>query len=118
MGFGGFEDPKERKAAQDAVAAMEAQRALADAQTQVLADAIREGFGMLASAVLTAAGHYATTEPTDPCPDGGPVADKCASCGVNGLRNGSLAWIDKDWRCRGGCEDVADLLQNDDQPDN
>lgn len=57
MGFGGFVDPKERAAAEQAAEAIESARARADAHTEALATAIVEGFGLVANAILTASGR-------------------------------------------------------------
>jgi hypothetical protein len=78
MGWGGFEDPAEQRAAAKAAEAMAAQRATADAQTQILAEAIRDGFAVLAEAVLVAAG----ATPTGPLAHvyDGPLEDVRVYC--------------------------------------
>lgn len=56
MGWGGFEDPAEAKAAAEAAEAMNRRAAESDARTEALATAIVEGFGLVAQAILAAAG--------------------------------------------------------------
>lgn len=56
MGWGGFTDPAEQAAANEAAAKMEQARAEADGRTEALAAAILEGFAMLATAIRAAAG--------------------------------------------------------------
>lgn len=59
----GWLPPEERRmfvAAAKAAAAMEESRAQADSRASALADAIRDGFGMLASAILAASDHPAS----------------------------------------------------------
>lgn len=53
----GWQDPKEAAAAAEAAEKMAAARAEADARTEALANAIRDGFGVLADAILVAAGQ-------------------------------------------------------------
>lgn len=56
MGWGNFVDPREAAAAHEAAEAMAAQRAMDDDRTEALATAIIEGFGLVADAILRAAG--------------------------------------------------------------
>jgi hypothetical protein len=63
MAWGGFEDPAERKAAAEAADAANRRAAESDARTEALATAIVEGFGLVASAILTAAGVNGTHFP-------------------------------------------------------
>lgn len=53
------EERKEREAAAEAAAAMEARREQADARNAELAGALRDGFGMVAAAIMTASEHPA-----------------------------------------------------------
>jgi hypothetical protein len=52
-----WQDPAERKAVEEAAQKMAEARAQADARTQALADAVRDGFGMLSSAILAGSDH-------------------------------------------------------------
>jgi hypothetical protein len=101
MGFGGFVDPKERAAAQEAAAAMEKQRALADAHTTALCEAIRDGFATLASAIVAAAGPNVVVDCdiVDDDDDGGDSLD---------------IEFDPTVKYFPDSEDVDDLLQNGD----
>jgi hypothetical protein len=56
MGFGGYQDPVERAAAAEAARRAGEARALEDARTEALAAAIVEGLGLVANAILAAAG--------------------------------------------------------------
>lgn len=56
MGWGGYEDPRERKAAEEAREKMEQAQALEDGRTEALCTAIVEGLGLVANAILVAAG--------------------------------------------------------------
>lgn len=53
------EERKEREAAAEAAAAMEARRAQADERNAELAGAIRDGLGMVAAAIVAASDHPA-----------------------------------------------------------
>lgn len=56
MGWGGFTDPREQAAANEAAAKMAQARAAEDSRTEALATAIIEGFGLVADAIRAAAG--------------------------------------------------------------
>lgn len=53
------EDRKEAAAAAEAAAAMEARRQQADERSAALAGAVRDGFGMVAAAIMVASEHPA-----------------------------------------------------------
>lgn len=59
MGFGGYRDPIEAKAAREAAEKMAEQQQFEDSRTEALCTAIVEGFGLLAQAILAAAGKSA-----------------------------------------------------------
>lgn len=104
MGFGGYQDPLERRAAAEAAEAMEAQRALADSQTAALCEAIRDGFATLSSAIVATFGTAEWAGNPEPPEHGG----------LDIVLTGKLDGTTVD-----DSDDVADLLQNnDDLPDN
>lgn len=65
---GRYQDPAEAKSAAEAAEAMERRAAEADARTEAMATAIVEGFGLVAQAILAAAGVSGLRAPEDTDP--------------------------------------------------
>lgn len=59
MGWSGYEDPREKKAADEAAQKMAEAQQLEDGRTEALCTAIVEGLGLVAHAILAAAGIHA-----------------------------------------------------------
>jgi hypothetical protein len=103
MGFGGYQDPMERAAAAEAARRAGEARALEDARTEALAAAITEGFGLVASAILAAAGLRPMLDGlgdlSDPKQEPPWMLCEGAGCVVNGVQNRSLFNFFGRWLC-------------------
>jgi hypothetical protein len=112
MGWGSeFQDPAEKRAAQEAAEAMAAQRAAEDARNDMLAGAIVQGAALLADAVLAAAGI--ASEERDKVLARAGIADPGPYTGPLDNSISAMQAYDDDILGMGNGDDMDDLLASD-----